>query len=147
MSEVDWTRVFLDAVGRGEIELPATAACAAPRQATLACPSWQDVVFEKINELPRRVAEEVIDAITLTARDYRAAYRLTDEGPLVCAVPHWYALRLIERYGSLAAASATIFDPNRVVIRDYDDVYGAQVVSQRLQRRRQNHWDPWQHEG
>lgn len=45
--DVDWTRVFLDAVGReADVEVP--PACHEARRATAACPPWQETVLETL---------------------------------------------------------------------------------------------------
>lgn len=133
MSGVDWTRIFLDAVGReADVTMPSSP-CEAARRATTSCPPWQEAVFEKIDELPKIAAYDVLKMISMMARDYREAYRIhPDLTPMEVLVPRWYALKLIERHGSLNAASETIFEPGRVIIRDAEDVYAADVVTERL---------------
>lgn len=62
--------------------------------------------------------DDFLNALELTARDYRERMKLNTNAPLEVHVPNWKAVELIERYGSLQAAADAIFSPGTVRIID-----------------------------
>lgn len=57
--------------------------------------------------------DDFLNALELTARDYRERMKLDTNAPLEVDVPNWKAVELIERYGSLQAAADAIFSPGK----------------------------------
>lgn len=64
------------------------------------------------------MSDDFLNALELTARDYRERMKLDMDAPLEVNVPNWKAVELIERYGSLQVAAYAIFSPGTVRIVD-----------------------------
>lgn len=62
--------------------------------------------------------DDFLNALELSARDYRERMKLDTNAPLEVNVPNWKAVELIKEYGSLQAAADAVFRPGTVRIVD-----------------------------
>lgn len=59
------------------------------------------------------MSDDFLNALELTARNYRERMRFDTNVPIEVDVPNWKAVELIEQYGSLQAAADAIFSPGK----------------------------------
>lgn len=96
MSEIDWTRVYEDAVGGipepcqpigcdNDIHLPG---CEVAKLVTESCPPWQEAVLETLPNF--------VELIHQAAAELRKSYRMRPNDVVTVVMPRWRERELTE---------------------------------------------------
>lgn len=93
MDEIDWTRVYEDAVGIPEPCQPIGCdngyhllGCEVAKLATESCPPWQEAVLETLPNL--------VELIQQQAAEMRRAWRMNVDAAIVVDLPRWMESKL-----------------------------------------------------